>query len=634
MNVNLLKQLWLLMATAVFAIGCSDNDDPFEGRDNYITSFSLTQGDALLTAQISGEEIILSAPENFSLDNAKAVVGLSENAKISPDPSQVTDWDNEQIFVVTSHNNQDRTYKYKINRVNNICAENVTLNTQADVKEFAGKGYTAVAGNLVVGEYVTADPVTSLELLADLRVVSKNLVINAAYAGENLKGLENLKSVGSLMINSATGIVEIEMTSLEEVTANVIITGANVYGVNFPALKKIGGKLDTEVPVKTFSFPALQQVGADLHYVVTEEALLESLLFQNLSEVGGQVFIEKKLNIKTSKLAKVDFPKLKKCAELLIGDVASLNILYFPLLEEVGGQLEMAGSEYIDTNFKALKKVQIWTICGLASDLDLRGMNVGKLVLKGKLFTSTIARKVIGDDVFNGDISLESVLFPIISVKNIPAFEGFKEVNSITISGFRNTKVEFSFPETEIVHGDINLSVNGNISKINCFPVLKKVEGNINTGDWTAFADATVELPKLQSVGGNFTTGFLSVTPTKLSLPALTEVGGDFIIGTGQKLAAIQAPALKTVKGTLHIVTNWKVLTTYSTKNAALTNLDGFSTLENVGSVSVLDQSVLVSYKGLQNAFGALSVEKWNALGNGYNPDYDALKAGNWEKDN
>ena len=64
----------LILAAAVFAFcGCNDKEEnqPFAGIDNHITSFALTAKDGTVyRAALVGDEIVVSIPRNVSLEGA------------------------------------------------------------------------------------------------------------------------------------------------------------------------------------------------------------------------------------------------------------------------------------------------------------------------------------------------------------------------------------------------------------------------------------------------------------------------------------------------------------------------------------------------------------------------------------
>ncbi|HJD92823.1 MAG TPA: hypothetical protein K8V80_09250, partial [Bacteroides coprosuis] len=74
-------------------VSCSSDDDDFAGKDNYIISLNLNKGGEIFTAAIQGVTISVTVPANTDLTSGvKAEIKLAELAKISPDPTSVSDW--------------------------------------------------------------------------------------------------------------------------------------------------------------------------------------------------------------------------------------------------------------------------------------------------------------------------------------------------------------------------------------------------------------------------------------------------------------------------------------------------------------------------------------------------------------
>lgn len=616
----------LLLSATVSLSACSESEEPFDGADNYVVSFVLTKEGTSFSAAVSGNEIVLSAPENISLNNATAEVGLSENATIYPDPAKIKDWDNDQMFVVTSYGGTDRTYKYTVSRTGKACMESISLNSQADVDAFAAYGYTAIYGSLNIGEAVNEDVIESLEGLRGLREISANLTIGAAYGGKSLDGLDNLQTVGSFIVASATdSLVDMALPGLEEIRANAVIAGKNVYTVSFPRLKKIGGSLTAQVPVKSFDFSALQEVGCDLRYHVTGESVMESLVFQSLRNVGGIFSLEMVLNVKNGALTTLDLPSLARCGSLSIGTISTLSTLYVPKLEQVDGSFNTGANSYIEAAFPSLKKVGTWTVHMQSSELDLRGIAIDNLIITRGVITGKNPQTIIGDEAFGGNIEIEGAMMTATSPLTL---KGFTTIGSLTLGNFMKT-FEFSLPDTKVVTGTVDIE-SGNRFTLSSFPfpLLEEVGGDLLTGTWRSWDSESFDMTYLRRVGGNFTLGFSGSKVTALKLPALEEVGGDFEILTATSIGNIEVKTLKTVSGLLSILPT----SSGSTVNSALENLNGFSDLETVGGITVMRHGNLRSFAGLKNTLPSLSESNWTVDQNGYNPTYEDLKAGKWEQ--
>ena len=149
MNKNI---LWgVLFFTLAFIAGCEDDDDPFVGSDNFITSFILQSGETSYVASFRGDTILMETPENVALGEVTPNIVCSENSTIKPEPSAITNWEEQIYFVVTSHSGKERKYIY-IPEKKGIAFEGVVvLNTQEEVDAFGAKGVSHLDGSLVIG---------------------------------------------------------------------------------------------------------------------------------------------------------------------------------------------------------------------------------------------------------------------------------------------------------------------------------------------------------------------------------------------------------------------------------------------------------------------------------------------------
>ncbi len=685
MNKNIINILFISFLSVILAAGCSDEEnDDFEGTDNYILSFSLKQGDAVYSSVIRGDEFILNAPIGVSLNNATAEYTLSENATISPDPATITDWNTETAFVISSHNKKGRAYKYRINRSAVVSEGSVVLNSQAQVEELAAKGYSSISGDLIIGLEATTDIIRSLESLRDLKEINGNLVINNAYRGDALTGLDNLRTVGSVQINSVDSLIDFTMSSLEEVKADVSIVGNNIFVVSVPKLRKIGGSLSVNTSAKTVEFPSLQTIGYNFTYTIQGASILTGLNFQQLKTIGGAISIARADSKATVQLSSVGFPQLEKCGTISMASTKSIGLMYLPKLEQIEGNLSLADNPYVDLNFASLKSVggvnvksskkasvnfselksvdgdltvtvtdfklqnltKLETVGGLLKinnkvdgnplpqslkkagtlqlegnypEVDLRGMEIGLLTIASDMYSGCT---IMGDDVFAGDITFSNTA---VSDFVFPTMQGFKEVGKV----YCVTK-EFNMPDLETVNGDFSLS---GPSVFN-MPKLNKVNGNVDFYISGTQTNPTMEISGVKEVTGNFTLTMSYVRDLNtLKLNNMVSVGGNMVViagfGANYSLTELLFPSLKTVEGALGIYPN---SATSSSANTKLANLDGFSTLEKVGSMEIKYFTALSSFEGIKKIVPSLTAETWNASGNLYNPTYDQLSNGEWTK--
>ena len=196
--------LWgVFLFSLTFLVGCEDDNDPFVGSDNFITSFKLKQGENSYEALLRGDTIILATPDGVVLSEVTPDIVCSENSSIKPDPSTITNWEEQIYFVVTSHSGAERRYLYVPEKKALTFEGIVMLNTQEEVDAFGAKGLTRIDGSLIIGRQTGRDTIRSLEALSTLKRVTSDITINQLFMGYELTGLDNLEEV---LITSDVGV--------------------------------------------------------------------------------------------------------------------------------------------------------------------------------------------------------------------------------------------------------------------------------------------------------------------------------------------------------------------------------------------------------------------------------------------
>jgi hypothetical protein len=196
---------------------------------------------------------------------------------------------------------------------------------------------------------------------------------------------------------------------------------------------------------------------------------------------------------------------------------------------------------------------------------------------------------------------------------------GFRKVNRGVLITGSTSAISFSLPDMEEIGGIANIGV--------------LFQG--------ASATATeVSLPKLKSVGGDFTLSVATKTAETLDCPELATVGGNFSLYTGydatngsmKGLKTALFPKLATVGGKLTVRASTANGAAYANKQLA--DLNGFAALRSVQAVEIAWMTNLTDYSGLRGAFTAApwGAGNWTATGNGYDPTYQDLEDGKWTK--
>ena len=269
----------LLFALVCFITGCEDDDSLFSGDENYITSFRLIEGEHVYAGCIVGDSLVLSIPESVSLENVEVEFTASENATLDPDPSTISNWEENRTFTVISYNRSQRIYKYMVVRTLVAQAGDVVLTTPEEVEDFASRGINKIEGNLVIGKFtgtVKEDTLTSIASLSSLKEVTGKVTINPTYGGVSLDGLQNLEKVGEfMMVTRSTqygnagiqNLREIDLSHLKKVGSDLIISADTLYSLNLSALESVGNNLQFEVwDVKNMDFGALKIVAGNLSF--------------------------------------------------------------------------------------------------------------------------------------------------------------------------------------------------------------------------------------------------------------------------------------------------------------------------------------------------------------------------------
>ena len=674
MNKNILRAI-LLFALA-FVVGCEDDDDPFVGDDNFITSFSLKQGEISYDASFKGDTIILETPEGIVLNDVTASVVCSENSSIKPHPSVITNWDEQIYFVVTSYSGAERRYLYIPEKKALAFEGIVILNTQEDVDAFGAKGLTRIDGSLIIGRQNGTDTIHSLEALSSLKSVANDVTINRLFMGYELTGLDNLEEIGgNFMINYVDSLWGMTFNHLVRVGGDLNIGSNAISEILCPRLESVGGTITLAAAFVTSDFSSLRQISGGLN--LNGKTGMTGIVFQSLERVGGAI-----ASTMTS-LKKLEFPVLRNCDKLTVGKGA-LGLLYMPLLEDVATELVVENNplyevsfpvlshagmitlncpnvnqfnapflKTVDNNFSLtlagvnpeqfsvlesvggvlslnfaaedfklpsnLKKLGILVISAGITRLDIRGTEINELQFNGVGLENTT---VIGDDVFAGGFNLQNL------GGYFPKLEGFHEIGGLTIGylGMGGNTVEIA--GIRKINGNFSYWANSNVDGI-LLTDLEEVGGNFRL-----FSNIKkYHFPKLEHIGGN---AMMSIDNyDDQTFPLLTTVGGDLVFKTGYQdrwggsygPQEILYPSLRSVEGVLDIrpatPSPWNE--NPSEVNKKLDNLDFLAGLESIGGFRLVNHEVMISYEGLKKAISTCPASKWQVENNGYNPTYEEL---------
>lgn len=581
-----MKHIIPLFFAAALAVSCEMTEEPIiAGADANIISCTVTAGDIYTEAYITGNTVEASLPADTDLASITVEITISEKATISPDPSEITDWTEEQHFTVTSANgNNTKEYTVKVTltdkeNVNNISAR---IGSQAALNKFAENGFTTL-GSLVLYDDLSGDPITDLTGLSSIREVRAEIEIQEIPAKEI--SFPNLTTVGNFDMHSISA-EKVLMPKLANVAGRFRI-GNNDSGpmptehtelitVNLSSLKSVGRSfiLFWCPNLEEIITPALETVGEDL---ILSGGKIKTLDFmKSIRHINGSLAVSADLE----SLEGFSVEDIKTGLSISLSSVKSLEPLY--VLKSVPYISLYDGQEI--TSFKGLEHLE-------PNALDIKS-------------------------------------FPKIeSLEYLPIKNGMEHIQ---ISGMQSLTNLYGFE---------NINQIGNLYLIDC-PILEDIKeiSEISSIDNLAIIllEGLIKLPEfkqLKKINSKLSLSMMSKLEDISGLRNITEVGSMQI----DNLLAL--PSLKGLE-------NLKKITGGSLTIGNLpliTDLDPLSGLEEVNMpaqsdlITITMNKELVSYSGMAE----LLIRYWNLAGgkfpkvsitqNKYNPTYEQLVDGQWE---
>ncbi len=670
---------------SLLGMGCSETDDandPFAGTDNYLFSLVLHNGAHDYEAQIVGDRITLTVAPGTSLTGAAAEYELSELSTIAPDPATVSEWNEEQRFVVTSYSGTERVYTYACVEADDIHEGDVVLKTQAEVDAFGALGRDVIDGSLILGTTVSreADDVSDIAIddvsaLSGIRKISGNIVVNNTVRCKTFK-MESLESVNAVRVGNREN-------------GNIIgtIRYMEIGALSFPNLRSIEGecRIINTFNLTEVSMPALRRIGGDLYaygYGMTSTGLYFDVLeeVQNIHiSLGSQTHTIHMPNLRLAadiwiwnNNACVSFPLLeaadaiacicgqfsapamKRCVSFTLSgiseqegycDCSSLeemtgqlelptntvedNAFFFQKLETVGGRI--SGSARLWSMFPALKRfggLILYNNIGIyhveIDEIDLTPYEIGTLGIE----IGFGLKRLSGPDEYSGELYCRA-----------DAVSGFRTVGALNIVGCKSNEFE---------------CVEGNSTLHDTFcPNLDRVGR-----DLTVSGDSP--LPALRSVGRKLE---LFPSVAEYSLPALEEIGDGTLSATAHCLAIgedaylpdlrkIEFPVLKRVRGMVYMnpdgdLIGLKTISApqleaiegalyigrtprYNPSNGSVLETIDFPRLQSAASVEINYNPSLKDFSSFLTVVRTLQASRWKTSNNGYNPSWQDMMDGKY----
>lgn len=665
----------------VLLLGACDDDRQeqlFEGIDNHITAFSLTARDgAVYRAAIVGDEIIVTVPENVSLDGAAAAYGICEQAVLYPDPAKITDWDSEHRFRVMAYNETLRDYVYSVERTA-VSSPSVTLLTQADVAAFAATGATVIGGNLTIGGFSAAgdDPVTDLSPLAAVTDVRYNIVVNNSFAGDRVE-LPGLRSAGGLILGTATTALATDhpfgvgLPALETL-GQLTLNSAAVSDVSLPKVTAAGNVYINSPSLGSLDLTALRECAGDLTVISgtstsTANKTLAALSLPALAKIAGSLTLQYLTAVETLELPQVE----SVGGNCTLSYLTSLKMLHLPQLSHLGGAFVWNYLTQVAT-FQApgLPSVASFSLTDNTSNAMLAAIDLAALETVGGAFSIQTkfsgealefpALKTVGGQFKLANLSNLSMLgLPQLAQCGSIYLSSLPLLPSLDLSGVGSlAAIElvacYELAAVKVQAGTLNdVKLNGGSKPCDFtrFDGAERIAGTVTVTNYTQ--NDYLSFPGIKSIGTYSQTNGKTGGAVSLSFPDLETIG-TLKLSSCTWLKELDAPKLAGVttlwdtssmqyirEGGLKIPSLRKIGEfrfvggTYSSayNNMPLTSMADFSGVTEIGSLNISGWGKLTDFTGLKNALPSLSADRWSVLNCGYNPTFEDMQQGKYTRE-
>lgn len=663
--------------------GCDDDSkEIFEGVDNHINSFTLTStGGTRYEAAIIGNQIVMTIPQNESLQDAKVEYSVCEQTDLFPSPANIKDWNNEHVFRVVSHNQTLRDYTYTVKRKDVNSEGTIELLTQTDVNAFAQTGINTIEGSLILGSIngTTDDPIKDLSPLSGLTNVRYNIVINNSFAGSSLAGLENIVSAGGLTIGSATtpttpkeGIAVV-LSSLESL-GKLQINSSQVTALILPKLKTVGDTYIDANMLAMADFSSLET--CDENFIMKASSgntYLTTLALPAFNHVRCNMQIEKYTKIETLSL-----PKLEKVGgNVTLSTLGSITELSLPEFAQCGGSFSSANlNKATKISLPKLVSVPTLSLTGNTSNSSTEEIELPLLenvsndltIKMGALSIETLSLPALKNVGGKLDIeylkSLTSLEIPSLSSVGTSIYLYYL----VVLSALDINKVE-NLPSLEIVacYQLADIKANAELSNVKfnagsqvgavvpTFVVPTKINGKLEVSNYRYSSEDDWVLKNVTYIGtftysGSGTAGTVNALFEDLeeigtfdvsngnyfksiSFPKLKEVKEKFTLNYTQNInnGGINIPVLKKIKS---LTFNGSSYASGASSFKLRTNLEDFSNVEEIGDITIKWWGAISDFSGLKKAVPSLTSTTWNVLENlVYNPTYQDMVDGKYTKE-
>jgi hypothetical protein len=454
-----------------------------------------------------------------------------------------------------------------------------------------------------------------------LQTVLQSIIFQGYYTTNSLQtisfpALENIG--GDLYITQWTNLETVKLPALTRAGSVSILGFSLLTSITAPRLKTVLSNVDFSYNgvLTQLDVPALEKIGGGLK-IESSTALEDLNGLRSLSSIGGDLSISYMPVLK-------DISGLKKLQTVggnftlqSIDQLADQNLETFSSLGTIGGDVILATLPFKKFSGFGTTKLQSVSVFGSGvstiEEIDLSRITIStKVVLNGITNGATVK----GPAVMDGSLTLDG------SDINL---EGFSQVKDFTFTWYDDPAPSpvKSLPIQKVTNS-VNIGIAG-FTKFS-FPSLEEVDGICNI---QIYSKMDLDMPLFKKAG-SLIMNLANSNMNTFSLPLLATVDGDctFITGNANSsVGDIQAPALTTVGGMFNVSGQESYL-----PNTRMTSLNGFSALTSAQGVTISYNQALIDFSGLKNVIPSITSGKWLATGNGYDPGYQDMVDGKYEK--
>ena len=549
------RLIWYAIVSVLFFSACDKTRKPEDADDNYITSIVLAVDGRRYAATILDDTITVAVPDTVALNKATAEFRYTRSASIVPKPETIKNWGNECTFRVTSYNGAVREYAYRVERSDIVAEGTVVLASNADVASFAKTKTVSVKGNLIIGSDASgAEPITDIQSLSCPQEVTGIIKIRSSFAGSDLTGLENVQRAGGLQIGtsvnyfSSEALKLVSMSSLREVSGDIVVYADAVELCVFDALSKVDGSVIFCSPVLAgISMSTLAMVSNDVSVQVNDregKAGGNIALFElpKLVEVGGGIMLNG-----ISTLTGVRLAALERAHNICLTDLGeSFSTLEIPKLVSVDGMLRVSAGNIGNTELKEItgisnvKRIGRLSLKGMAG-LELPSALPALTHLSGlELIAMNNLPKVI--DISNAEMAPADGSYGMIRINDtsIEKILTKDDLSRMNVNVGERKGIEFT---CSTVHSFSYTMREGVVDKLE-LASLKRVLGNLDIS-----IDAVVSFPSLQSVDGYVLIDIVEKQSREsILMPSLETVGGQlYLAGSHDGVYGVDFRSLRSV---------------------------------------------------------------------------------------